>query len=652
MPRRLILLVCILTTCPYVGLNGQAGGQSAPVVPQIRKGTGFILGRTVDVGTGQPVAGALVTLTGYGDVPGGVPGGPQAAAPVAPGPLTASRPRSVITNADGYFFFRELNGGRFSIGAGAMGYLDGGYLKSKPTGAVHFLDLGENEQRGDVQIRLWKYAALSGTVRDEAGEPAVGASVRVFQRTFAGGRAQLRPSGGIVLTDDRGVYRAGGLTPGDYVVGIVTTQSTIPATLAEAYASAVAESVDPTRAPPMMGDLANNGVASPYGTGVRMGDLIFQLSGTSRLGYTPPQPSDDGRVLAYTTTFFPHAATATEATPITLGSGEERSGVDLAIALVPTVHISGVLMGPDGPAKNMGVRLVPAGSDLFIDDSFIVAATAVTDANGAFTFLAAPPGTYTLKASRSLIVRTRPATPADRLLWAQQPITADTTDITGVNVTLRPGLSVSGHVEFVGSKPAPPAQMVQAITIGLISVQNGQMQRSAQTLATADGKFTTLGDLPGRYFVNASALPGWNVRSITQAGKNVADDPIELTSRDVDDLVVTYIDTTAKISGTIADAKGTPDAQADVIVFPADSDGWRRGEFNIRRIQILTATKAGTFASRTLPAGQYYVVAADNSVTGEWTNPQFLQKLIAGATKVTIAEGDDKTVALKTLAVK
>ena len=41
------------------------------------------------------------------------------------------------------------------------------------------------------------------------------------------------------------VYRAGGLMPGTYVVGIITTQSTIPVALGEAYADAVAQAPDP-----------------------------------------------------------------------------------------------------------------------------------------------------------------------------------------------------------------------------------------------------------------------------------------------------------------------------------------------------------------------------------------------------------------------
>lgn len=81
--------------------------------PEIGKGAGFILGQTVDAGTGRAVAGAIVTLTRFGALPGGVPGGPLAAVPTTSEGLSPSAPRRVISDGDGRFLFRELPGGRY-----------------------------------------------------------------------------------------------------------------------------------------------------------------------------------------------------------------------------------------------------------------------------------------------------------------------------------------------------------------------------------------------------------------------------------------------------------------------------------------------------------------------------------------------------------
>jgi hypothetical protein len=64
------------------------------------------------------------------------------------------------------------------------------------------------------------------------------------------------------------------------------------------------------------------------------------------------------------------------------------------------------------------------------------------------------------------------------------------------------------------------------------------------------------------------------------------------------------------------------------------------------------ATKAGTFEFSMLPAGAYHVVAVDNTTTAQWSDPSFLKRLVTGAARVTIADGDSATVALRLFTVK
>src|SRR5262249_23070366 len=137
-----ILLACIVIVVfssravPSRALRAQGGarptgGSGAAAPAEIAQSNGFILGRAVGA-RGQLVADAIVTLRRYGDLPGGLPGGAQAAAPVTSQALnTPSSPRRVITNSDGYFLFRELPGGRFSLLVVAMGYVGGGYLQNR-----------------------------------------------------------------------------------------------------------------------------------------------------------------------------------------------------------------------------------------------------------------------------------------------------------------------------------------------------------------------------------------------------------------------------------------------------------------------------------------------------------------------------------------
>ena len=53
----------------------------------------------------------------------------------------------------------------------------------------HWITLADGERIGEVIVRRWKHAAITGTVVDEMGKPAIGMQVRAFRREFAAGRA-------------------------------------------------------------------------------------------------------------------------------------------------------------------------------------------------------------------------------------------------------------------------------------------------------------------------------------------------------------------------------------------------------------------------------------------------------------------------------
>src|SRR5206468_3736694 len=83
----------------------------------------------------------------------------------------------------------------------------------------------------------WKLGAISGTLTDEAGDPAIGVAVQAFRRSIGGGHVRFQ-TGSSGTTDDRGQYRISGLAPADYVVGIQTRQDTAPEASAIAYIDA------------------------------------------------------------------------------------------------------------------------------------------------------------------------------------------------------------------------------------------------------------------------------------------------------------------------------------------------------------------------------------------------------------------------------
>jgi hypothetical protein len=76
-----------------------------------------------------------------------------------------------------------------------MGYADGASGRRRPLGPWQPITLADGERVGDIVVRMWKCAAITGIVTDEMGEPVVGVGVRVFRREFAGGRPRYIAGG-------------------------------------------------------------------------------------------------------------------------------------------------------------------------------------------------------------------------------------------------------------------------------------------------------------------------------------------------------------------------------------------------------------------------------------------------------------------------
>jgi len=123
----------------------------------------------------------------------------------------------VKTDDEGEFLFADLPKASFALIARKVGYEDGALGRRYPQGYAGVVPLAAGERRTDITIMLWKDAAISGVVTDEAGAAVAGEAVRVMRRMVVAGHARLQ-SNGMAMTDDRGAYRIAGLAPGKYAV--------------------------------------------------------------------------------------------------------------------------------------------------------------------------------------------------------------------------------------------------------------------------------------------------------------------------------------------------------------------------------------------------------------------------------------------------
>ena len=613
------------------------------------KPSGLITGQVIDAETGSPVPAAIVALSDSTQA--------------------ASRGQSlsrVRTDGQGRFFFDQLAAGTYTVTATKAGWIPGAFGRRRPDGNSHPLELKDEERRGNISIPIWRYGVISGRVADEQGEALIGADVRIFQQTFTAGRPQLTFTTR-ATTDDRGAFRVATLLPGDYLVVVPATVTAEPPALSAQTSApnSYLQTMTPVGVAPM--SLRRAEIATT-------GD---QTRVSSILNVIRP-PSADGAWTTYATTLFPSATSVGSARIVRLAAGQERTNVDVIVRLVPTFQVSGTLANLDGtPAAFHGVHLVPADSG---DHPIFDVATAVTDGSGRFAFMGVPPGQFIARVVRTPMPSTPgsrisicggtgaiefvcafsgppgaggAAKPPETLLHADQPVTVENGNVSGVAITLRAGARVNGRAEFEGSAPRPTDTQWGGIAVSLERVDGQTFQAQGGFDLTepgrfsTDGRFTTPSSWPGRYFLRISSPPpGWTFKGATYQGRDISETPFDL-SVDLNDVAITFTDRAAKIDGAVQNADGQSDPSALVLLFPTDPAAWVDYGRTSRRVRSASAV-GGTFTIPAPPDGDYFLIAVPDDQAQGWQNPAFLEKAAALADRIRIADGQSMTHPLRT----
>lgn len=211
----------------------------APQAPQAPKGR--IEGTVLKTGTNEPLVGVRVTLTRASQTgpspsgPAGVigvsistsgnaPPLPPTAAPgrgAAPATLPTAPPPppaipSVVTDREGKFVIADLDAGSYRLLIVANGYVRQEYGQRVFPGQGTLLTLTAGQVMKDLVLHLTLTGNVSGRLRDNFGQPAVGVPVQLLKATYSVNGQKIFQSAGQSRTNDRGEYRLYWVTPGRY----------------------------------------------------------------------------------------------------------------------------------------------------------------------------------------------------------------------------------------------------------------------------------------------------------------------------------------------------------------------------------------------------------------------------------------------------
>jgi hypothetical protein len=352
---------------------------------------------------------------------------------------------------------------------------------------------------------------------------------------------------------------------------------------------------------------------------------------------------------------------------------------------------------PEGISpQSVQLMMLPAGQDAGANMAGIelLATQRVTvGADGRFRYTAVAPGQYTLTARAMKGVGPPPPPPPagaatqvftgriavgggggeapmivmpDRMggnadpnavpYWANVDVTVDGAAIDGVTLSLQPGMSVSGRVEFRSGAVRAGAAF-SSVQLNLIPVQTGGgpvISLGGNPLQVDDkGNFTLRGVVPGRYRLAGSVRPApgsgpgpaWRIGSAIIKDQDVLDFPVEVKpNENITGALVTFVDFEQTVTGALQDASGRPAPDYTIVLFPADQRYWQPGS---RRVRSARPSTDGRYSIRNLPAGEYRMVAVTDVLPAELSDPAFLEQLVSASFPLTIAVGENKTQDLK-----
>jgi hypothetical protein len=556
----------------------------------VKTGTGRIRGRVVSSDTGAPVRRAQVRLSGN-DVGA----------------------RSALSDAEGRYEFRDLPAGRFNLTAQKPGYMTVQYGQTRPFESGKSIELAEAQVVDKAEIAMPRGSVIAGRIVDEFGEPIADVMVSAMRSVWSNGKRRLQQTGRTAQTNDLGQYRLFGLAPGEY------------------YVSATFRG----------GDIAM----------IEAMNVSFTAAG----GPSGSTPSS-----GYAPTYYPGTTGGGDAQRIALAVGQEAQGTDFALLPVKLARITGTVINSEGkPAEGSMINAVPrTGGDVM----FGPGSTARADKNGNFTLSNVAPGDYTLQTRAVQVMTssgdgnmmtftmTRVVGPdggsGSEPESGSLPVSVAGEDLSNVVIITTKGASATGHLTYEGGMKPTNAGNVRIMAMPVDPGDGPVISGGGSGSVKADNSFELKG-LTGTRTFRALGLPqGWTMKSIKLNGQDITDTGTEFKgSEAVTGLEIVLTSKSTQVDGTVRDASGNGVKDYTVVIFSDDPQKWTVPQG--RYISGVRPDTDGRFQVKNLPPGGYYAVAVDYIAQGEWGDPELLDKLKDKATRVSLDEGEVKTVELK-----
>ena len=578
-------LVALLGTgLPSFGQTRDGAGQPARDTSALDPTAGLaaLSGRVLRGDTGAVVKRAMVRLAGQD---------------------TRDR-RTAQTDDTGRYEFTDLQAGRYTVTVSKAGFISLAYGQKHPRQPALPIQVDAGRELRNVDIALPRGSVITGHVVDEDGEPMARAIVQVLRYVYRQGLRQIEPAG-TDQTDDRGQYRVFDLEPGEYFVSV-----TLPRRRGRFGGGGPG------------GRGARGGPGGPAGGGISGAPGIVEE--TDALGLAP--------------SYYPGVTMLREAVPLTVGLSQEISGVNFAAQLVPMARVGGMVFGPDGsPAR--GTQVLLTSTEVMGRAPASTLAGRV-DRDGYFEVNSVPPGRYRVQALSGR--GRRDSEP----VFASLEIAVNGQDITDLTMMLRRGAEIRGTLTFDGTRMPEPSDLERLlVTTSPLNPTPFERRRGSDANVGADGSFVLSDIGGGPRLIRMSRLPdGLQLKAVYLDGRDVFDTPRGFAAgQTISGVTLVLTDQITELAGMVHDEGGDALTEFTVIAFPTDERLWQPQS---RHIMASRPDQNAQYRMRGLPPGDYFLSVVEVVQQGEWFDPRFLDDLRRRAARVTLRDGEHKSLNL------
>ncbi len=341
-------------------------------------------------------------------------------------------------------------------------------------------------------------------------------------------------------------------------------------------------------------------------------------------------PADD----AYPTVYYPAALDIRQSTAVAVAPGAELHGFDLQLVRAPGVRVRGRIMPSAGgtpPPVFQMVTLVP----VYQQDAPLPAHDLlVRDAKGEFEFSGVMPGTYRLQLETGGLNESGH-------MSARRILNVSLTDVEGIELTAGPPATLRGQVVAPEDRKLSPGLIVM-----LGSRDAGDNQGGGVAQVNVDGTFTMPQVTPGVYDVLIGTTGEGDdtyVHAIRIGDIDAIEEGVHAGEGPLAPLKIVLKANGATVECAAKDENGEPAPAAHVLVTP---DAPRRQQAAL--YGECRAKADGTCKILGIAPGEYHIFAFPNGMEIDRRDPDAWKPFEKYSEAVNLAEGERKSVTLKT----